>query len=128
MLGTITLLVSCFVQVAGTSLISADQIVQFKVGTWVVQKTPRLSLNDEGRTVELGRELLTYKVEKVEGDRVRLSANGHHGWVLKSEVVPSSRAISFFSDQIKKQPEGPVRSSDAEQVASRPSGQGGCQD
>ncbi len=45
-----------------------------------------------------------YTVEKVDGDRLRLSGEGISGWVDADDVVPLDRAVAFYTREIRNAP------------------------
>ncbi len=73
-------------------------------GMSVVAKSPDFTLRDGAKVIHLSSLFDKCRVERVEGDRVRLYAAGREGDALASEVVRVDQAEAYFSEQIKANP------------------------
>jgi hypothetical protein len=73
-------------------------------GMWVVAKSPDLALRDGGKLIPLASPFNFCRVERVEGDRVRLYAAGREGDARASDIVRVEQAEAYFSDQMKQNP------------------------
>ena len=80
------------------------QEVKFERGMAVVAKSPGLVVKDGAEVVTLESPLEVFRVERVEGDRVRIHINGREGDARASDLVPVDQAEAFFNDQIKANP------------------------
>jgi Tfp pilus assembly protein PilF len=71
-----------------------------------VQKSRKLTLVHEGEKISPSSLGVIYRREKVEGDRLLLSARsrGVEGWVPADAVVPITEAEAFFSQEIVRHP------------------------
>ena len=80
------------------------------VGKRVVQQDRKFALRDGKQAVIWsGRQIHVYRVERVDGARLRLRAEGKDGspsgWAAADQVVPVDQAIPFFSDRIRANPQ-----------------------
>lgn len=80
------------------------QEAKLEPGMKVVARSPGFVLRDGAKVVPVGSPLDVYRVEQVEGDRVRFYAHGREGDARAGEVVRVDQAESFFSAQIKANP------------------------
>ena len=74
-------------------------------GTRVVAKSPDFVLRDGAKVIPPGSPFSIYKVERVDGDRIRVHSSGREGDARASEVVAVEQAEAYFSDQIKAKPQ-----------------------
>jgi tetratricopeptide (TPR) repeat protein len=74
-----------------------------------VQKSHDLALVQDSKKISSTFVGVIYRREKVDGDRLLLSARsrGLEGWVSAGAVVPISEAEAFFSQEIVRHPEEP---------------------
>ncbi len=81
------------------------------VGKRVVQKDRKFALRDDTQAVIWsGRQIHVYRVERVDGARLRLRAEGNKdghpsGWAAADQVVPIDQAVAFFTGRIAANPE-----------------------
>lgn len=73
-------------------------------GMKVVAKSPDFVLRDGANVIPSGTPFDIYRVEQIEGDRVRLHADGREGDARASDVVSVEHAEAYFSEQIKSHP------------------------
>ena len=73
-------------------------------GMKVVARSPDFVLRDGDKVVARGSPFDIYRVERVDGDRVRLHSDGREGDARASEVVRIDQAEAYFSEQIKANP------------------------
>jgi tetratricopeptide (TPR) repeat protein len=100
----ITLQVVCAQDAVALLRTQADQAL---VGQRVVPKFRDFVLRENGEPVEgSGKTIDAYHVERVDGPSVFLKAENQHysGWAAAGDVVPVSRALDYFSDQIRARP------------------------
>src|SRR5579871_799815 len=79
---------------------------QFRVGDRIVAITNAVVRSDDTTgMIAKGNALV---VDKVNGDRLWVAHSGGHGtvagWINRSDVIPFSRAIEFFADELKRNP------------------------
>ncbi len=76
------------------------------VGKRVVAKYPHFTLESEKRAGQVLGALDTYRVDQVDGARLRITSefSGRTGWTPADQVVPLENAIAFFSDYIRANP------------------------
>jgi tetratricopeptide (TPR) repeat protein len=80
------------------------------VGQRVVQKARAFALDgDKAVSAQSSRPISVYRVEKVDGARLWLKAEGDagrpSGWARAAEVVPTDQAVAFFTERIQVNPE-----------------------
>ncbi len=78
------------------------------IGKRVVQKYNNFPVRVDGQPVPgSGERFLIYRVERVEGDRLWLKAEGEgiRGWAAIGQVIPIDQAIAFFNDRISAHPD-----------------------
>ena len=80
------------------------QEAEFQPGVKVFAKSPDFVLRDGATVVPFGSPLDTYRVDRVDVDRVRLSCGGREGDALASELVRTDLSEAFFGDQIRANP------------------------
>jgi hypothetical protein len=81
-----------------------------RVGQRVVQKARDFSLRDDKQAiVGDGKRIQVYRVERVDGARLWLkaegTAEGSGGWAAADQVIPLDKAVAFFTDRIRTNPE-----------------------
>ena len=74
------------------------------VGKKVVQKRPTFQLKTESRLINTGARLLTYRVERVNGPWLWLTAKELSGWAEAAEMIAVEQSIEFFTDYIRSNP------------------------
>jgi tetratricopeptide (TPR) repeat protein len=79
---------------------------QFRVGDRIVAITNAVVRSDDTTgMIAKGNPLV---VEKVNGDRLWVVYSSGHGtvagWINRSDVIPVSRALDFFTDELKRNP------------------------
>jgi tetratricopeptide (TPR) repeat protein len=93
---------------ASTTLRAQEPDAKDWVGKRVIQKGVSFGLQGDENTVKLSRgRIEIYRVERVEGGRLRLLAPGVSGLADPSEVVPVDEAIEYFTDYIRDHPDEP---------------------
>ena len=78
------------------------------ISPWVGQKVVRKSLTPlrvGNQIVDQGGTFGIYKVEQVNGDWLWLVAGGVSGWVRSGEVVPFDKAIDYYTQEIRANPD-----------------------
>ena len=70
----------------------------------VFARSPDFVLRDGAKAVSPGTPFDVYRVERVQGDRVRLTSGSREGDALAAEVVSVDQADAYFSDQIRANP------------------------
>jgi tetratricopeptide (TPR) repeat protein len=83
------------------------QALQAWVGKLAVTKY-RTPLTEGGRIVDDDSVVRVYTVAEVEGDRVKLTAEGISGWVKASDIVLVDQAIDFYTREISADRENTV--------------------
>jgi tetratricopeptide (TPR) repeat protein len=78
------------------------------VGKRVVQRYQGFRFRIENQVIDL-KEVVTYRVEQVNGPWLSLKAEGRglSGWALADQVIPVEQAIAFFTDSIRANPGDP---------------------
>ncbi len=76
----------------------------------VVQKSRDfILLDDKKGVIRSGPGIPIYRVERVDGQRLRLAvpgeSEGSSGWVAADQVIAVEKAIDFFADRIRTQPD-----------------------
>ncbi len=96
------------VLVAATRPVAHAQPGDNWFGKRVMERSPDFQLEIENRLVH-PRIFDIYRVEKVDGPRLRLRAEreGLSGWALSEHVVPIPQAIAYFTEYIKANPDDP---------------------
>ncbi len=74
-------------------------------GVKVVARSPEFVLRDGAKVIPVAAPFEIFRVERVEGDRVRLYSDGREGDARASEVVRLDQAEAYFSQQIKARPQ-----------------------
>jgi tetratricopeptide (TPR) repeat protein len=77
------------------------------IGKRVVQKYPAFKLRVENQVIDTKTRLETYRVEQVNGSSLFLHAAELSGWADADQVVPVERAIEYFTDYIRANPNDP---------------------
>ncbi len=84
-----------------TGLARADEAT-LAPRTKVLLKSPNHAVKDADQVIPLKRYLTFYTVERVEGDRVRLSTGGRECYAQASDLIPIDQAIAYFTDRINR--------------------------
>jgi Tetratricopeptide repeat len=95
------------VLMAGISLVApaaGAQQPKLEPGMKVLARSPDFVLRDGDKVVPLGSPFDGYRVERVEGARVRLYNECREGDARATDVVRIEQAEAYFSDQIKANP------------------------
>ena len=74
-------------------------------GMHVVARSPDFVLRDGTNVVRVRSPFEIYRVERVDGELVRLSAEGREGDACASDLVRADDAAPYFSEQIKAHPQ-----------------------
>jgi tetratricopeptide (TPR) repeat protein len=93
--------------VATICLVALDARAQepnLQPGLRVVARSPDFALRDGPKVISAGTPFDIYRVERVQGDRVRLWSGSREGDALAAEVVSVGQAEAYFSDQIRANP------------------------
>jgi tetratricopeptide (TPR) repeat protein len=80
----------------------AQLISHFWVGQKVVTKYPT-PLTEDGRVIDEDA-FRVYSVERIQGDRVRITTGRIAGWVQARELVPFDQAVTFYTSEIASDP------------------------
>jgi tetratricopeptide (TPR) repeat protein len=78
------------------------------VGKRVVQRYNNFPVRVDGQAVSgSGDRFVIYRVERVEGGRLWLQAEGEgiRGWAAIGQVIPVDQAMAFFEDRIRAHPD-----------------------
>ena len=73
-------------------------------GMMVVGRAADFVLRDGEKVVHVANPFDTFRVGSVQGDRIRLHADGREGDARAGEIVPIEKAEAYFSEQIKANP------------------------
>lgn len=73
-------------------------------GAKVVARSPDFVLRDGANVIPVASPYEIYRVERVEGDRVRLYSGGREGDALASDVIRLDQAEAYFGEQIQARP------------------------
>ncbi len=76
------------------------------VGKRVVAKDPYFTLESDKQAGGYGGQVDCYRVEQVDGARVRITSEmtGRSGWTSADQVVPLEKGVAFFTDYIRAHP------------------------
>jgi hypothetical protein len=87
--------------------LSIAQEVKLERGMEVVAKSPGLVVRDGTEVIPLEWPLDTFRVERVDGERVRIRIciDGREGDARASDLVRVDQAEAFFNEQIKANPQ-----------------------
>ena len=73
-------------------------------GMMVVGRSADFVLRDGKKVVHVATPFDTFRVGRVQGDRIHLHADGREGDARAGEIVPIEKAEAYFSEQIKANP------------------------
>jgi tetratricopeptide (TPR) repeat protein len=97
------------IAVVGRPTVALAQQEDRWVGKRVMQRYPGLQLRTEDRVVDATPSGPIYRVEEIDGARLRVRGEGRglNGWVEAHQVIPLEQAIEFFTGQIRSHPTDP---------------------
>jgi tetratricopeptide (TPR) repeat protein len=70
----------------------------------VIPRGPDFVLKDGEKSITPKGVVLTYRIEATEGDRLRLTAQGWHGWAPAKSVIAYNEAEAYFTKEIQSNP------------------------
>ncbi len=74
-------------------------------GAEVVLRAPEVAVKETDQVVATGERYTRYRVEAVDGARLKIASEGIAGWVSRGEVFLFDRAIDLFTAQVREHPE-----------------------
>ena len=101
----ITVWVAFFAGMCLAPPVAHAQEPKLEPGMKVVARSPGFVLRDGATVIPSASPYDIYRVERVDGDRVRVCSGSREGQARASEVVPVEQAEAYFSDQIKAKPQ-----------------------
>lgn len=92
---------------AATADARAEESPLFPTGRQVVLKSRESALKVGKDVVESPDAFRVYRVERVNGDWLWITAQGSRGWVRSGQVVPLDQALEYFTRIIDERPGDP---------------------
>ena len=97
--------VTCITGIWMTGQLARAEEAKLEKGDWVIARSPGFVLRDGATVIARANPLAQYRVEQVDGERVRIRYHGREGDARAGDVFTVEAAEAYFNARVRENSE-----------------------